>query len=48
MLPFHNEVFGQRHFIIKDPNNILIDIIEVIPADESYTKQYNNDNQGEY
>ena len=47
-LDIRNEVFGQRHFIIKDPNNILIDIIEVIPADESYTKQYNNDNQGEY
>lgn len=26
-----SEDFGQRHFVIADPNGILIDIIQVIP-----------------
>jgi catechol 2,3-dioxygenase-like lactoylglutathione lyase family enzyme len=34
-LPIHlelrSETFGQRHFITSDPNNILIDVIQVIP-----------------
>lgn len=43
-LPIHleirSEAFGQRHFIISDPNGILIDVIQVIPPSEEYTKQY--------
>ncbi len=43
-LPIHLELrsenFGQRHFITSDPNNILIDIIQVIPFSEEFA-QYN-------
>lgn len=43
-LPIHLEIrsekFGQRHFITSDPNGVLIDIIQVIPPSEEYTKQY--------
>ena len=35
-----DEEFGQRHFIIEDPNGILIDIIEVIPPTEKFEAQY--------
>ena len=43
-LPLHltlrDEAFGQRHFIISDPNGVLIDVITVIPPDESFQDQY--------
>jgi len=43
-LPIHldirNEAFGQRHFITSDPNGILLDIISVIPPDESFRENY--------
>lgn len=47
-LPIHldlrNEPFGQRHFITSDPDNVLIDVIKVIPPDEIYSQQYREDN----
>ena len=33
-----SEDFGQRHFVIADPNGILIDIIQVIP----YTGEFSD------
>ncbi|WP_018932224.1 VOC family protein [Gracilibacillus lacisalsi] len=43
-LPLHltlrDEAFGQRHFITSDPNGVLIDVITVIPLDESFQDQY--------
>lgn len=43
-LPLHldirSEAFGQRHFITSDPNGVLIDVITVIPPDESFHDQY--------
>lgn len=43
-LPLHldlrDEAFGQRHFITSDPNGVLIDVITVIPPDESFQNQY--------
>ncbi|MGC8230969.1 VOC family protein [Pseudobacillus badius] len=35
------EDFGQRHFITSDPNGILIDVIQIIPPNESYRSQFN-------
>lgn len=35
-----NEDFGQRHFIIESPDNILIDIIQIIPPTEEFLAQY--------
>lgn len=31
-----DEAWGWRHFIIKDPNNVLIDIIEVLPPSAEF------------
>lgn len=46
-LPLHldirDEAFGQRHFITSDPNGVLVDIITVIPPDESFQEQYTTD-----
>ncbi|MFD2043796.1 glyoxalase/bleomycin resistance/extradiol dioxygenase family protein [Ornithinibacillus salinisoli] len=43
-LPLHldirDEAFGQRHFITSDPNGILIDVITIIPPDQSFQKSY--------
>ena len=38
-LELRSEAFGQRHFITSDPNNVLIDVIKVIPFSESFTGQ---------
>lgn len=34
--PLRDEVFGQRHFIIADPQGILIDIITAIEPDPGW------------
>ncbi|WP_164214931.1 VOC family protein [Virgibacillus sp. YIM 98842] len=43
-LPLHlnirDEAFGQRHFITSDPNGVLLDIISVIPPDDSFRENY--------
>lgn len=39
-LDIRDEEFGQRHFITCDPNGVLIDVITVIPPNESFDKQY--------
>jgi catechol 2,3-dioxygenase-like lactoylglutathione lyase family enzyme len=43
-LELRSETFGQRHFITSDPNNILIDVIQVIPYSEEF-KQHNTSSQ---
>lgn len=35
-----DEDFGQRHFIISDPNGVLIDVIKVIPPSEEESSHY--------
>ncbi|WP_196493865.1 VOC family protein [Ornithinibacillus caprae] len=46
-LPLHldirDEAFGQRHFITSDPNGVLIDVITIIPPEQSYQEQYNEE-----
>jgi catechol 2,3-dioxygenase-like lactoylglutathione lyase family enzyme len=39
-LELRSEDFGQRHFIISDPNGVLIDVITVIPPSEEFVNQY--------
>ncbi len=39
LLELRNEAFGQRHFITTDPNDILIDVIQVIPYSEEFMQQ---------
>lgn len=40
LLSIRDEAFGQRHFMTKDPNGVLIDVIKVIPPDADFAKQY--------
>jgi len=40
VLPIRDEAFGQRHFITRDPNNVLIDIIKPIPPSKEFLEQY--------
>lgn len=35
-----DEPFGQRHFITRDPNGVLIDVIKPIPPSEEFLVQY--------
>ncbi|MER8570790.1 VOC family protein [Mesorhizobium sp. M1338] len=35
-----DEPFGQRHFITKDPNGVLIDVIKPIPPSGEFLAQY--------
>jgi hypothetical protein len=35
-----DETFGQRHFITKDPNGVLIDVIKPIPPSTEFAAQY--------
>ena len=35
-----DEDFGQRHFMIQDPNGILVDIIEIISPSEEFQDNY--------
>jgi uncharacterized glyoxalase superfamily protein PhnB len=35
-----DEDFGQRHFIVQDPNGVLIDVIKPIPPKGEFVDQY--------
>ena len=35
-----SEEWGQRHFIIQDPNGLLVDVIQNIPPSEAFSQQY--------
>lgn len=39
-LPLRDEAFGQRHFMTRDPNGVLIDIIKPIPPTGEFAAQY--------
>lgn len=40
IMEIRSEDFGQRHFIVEGPSNVLIDIIEVIPPADNYKENY--------
>jgi len=40
LLSLRDEDFGQRHFITKDPNGILIDVIKPIPPSDAFLAQF--------
>ncbi|BEP55643.1 VOC family protein [Variovorax sp. V118] len=40
LLSLRDEAFGQRHFITRDPNGVLIDIIKPIPPSGEFVAQY--------
>lgn len=35
-----DEDFGQRHFIVEDPNGVMVDVIKPIPPSAEYAAQY--------
>ncbi|MFI0412144.1 VOC family protein [Actinomadura sp. 3N508] len=39
-LQLRSEDFGQRHFIVPDPNGVLIDVITPIAPTAAYAEQY--------
>jgi catechol 2,3-dioxygenase-like lactoylglutathione lyase family enzyme len=39
-LELRSEDFGQRHFIVADPNGVLIDVITPIAPSEEYAEQF--------
>jgi catechol 2,3-dioxygenase-like lactoylglutathione lyase family enzyme len=39
-LELRSEDFGQRHFIVADPNGVLIDVITPIPPSGEFAEQY--------
>ncbi|MER7505450.1 VOC family protein [Nonomuraea pusilla] len=39
-LALRDEDFGQRHFIVADPNGVLIDVITPIAPTSEYAAQY--------
>lgn len=41
-MELRSEDFGQRHFIVADPNGVLIDVITLIAPETSYANQYVN------
>lgn len=40
LLPLRDEAFGQRHFITRDPNGVLIDVIKPIPPSAEFAAQF--------
>jgi uncharacterized glyoxalase superfamily protein PhnB len=42
LLSLRDEAFGQRHFITKDPNGVLIDVIKPIPPTGKFIAQHVN------
>lgn len=43
LLQLRDEAFGQRHFITRDPNGVLIDVIKPIPPSAEFRAQYAED-----
>jgi len=40
LIPLRDEPFGQRHFITRDPNGVLIDVIKPIPPSAEFAAQF--------
>ena len=40
LLPIKSEDFGQRHFIVKAPGSVLVDVIQVIPPSSEFAANY--------
>ncbi|UUV31402.1 VOC family protein [Amycolatopsis roodepoortensis] len=42
-LSLRSEDFGQRHFIVADPNGVLIDVIQEIPPIGEFAEQFTDE-----
>lgn len=39
-LELRDEVWGQRHFMVRDPNGLLVDIVELIQPNAEHAQNY--------
>ncbi len=39
-LELRDEVWGQRHFMVKDPDGLLVDIVKIIPPNDEHAEHY--------
>jgi len=42
VLDLKSEEWGQRHFIVEDPNGILIDVIQNIEPSAEFKEEYHD------
>lgn len=40
LLPLRDEAFGQRHFIVRGPEGVMVDVIKPIPPSAEFAAQY--------
>jgi catechol 2,3-dioxygenase-like lactoylglutathione lyase family enzyme len=40
VLPLRDEPFGQRHVMVADPNGVLVDVVQPIPADPGWLARH--------
>jgi catechol 2,3-dioxygenase-like lactoylglutathione lyase family enzyme len=46
VLDLRSEPWGQRHFMVEDPNGILVDLVQVIPPDAEHAAAYTDADPG--
>ena len=39
VLPLRDEAWGQRHFMLRDPNGLLVDIVQMIEPSETFLRE---------
>ncbi|MEM9068473.1 MAG: VOC family protein [Myxococcota bacterium] len=40
VLSIRDEAWGQRHFIVRDPNGVLVDVVQPIPPSAEFADAY--------
>ncbi|MEM6533222.1 MAG: VOC family protein [Myxococcota bacterium] len=40
ILPVQDEVWGQRHFMIEDPNGLVVDVVQMIPPTDEFLREH--------
>lgn len=40
MLELRNEDWGQRHFMVRDPNGLLLDLVQMIQPKQEFLESY--------
>jgi catechol 2,3-dioxygenase-like lactoylglutathione lyase family enzyme len=48
VLPLRDEPFGQRHVMVADPNDVLVDVVQPIPPDPGWLAHQGLDHTGEH
>jgi len=38
--PLQDEAWGQRHFMVRDPNDLLVDVVRHIPPADEYCESF--------